>query len=284
MSKPEYLYHYTSIEGLAHILESRQIRFSRLDLLDDVTEGQSKDKVDWRKYYFVSCWTSEEEESIPLWSMYTPDMKGVCLKIPLNMFKTHLIDHSKVPSFIQLADTSSALPGQKIEIECLMPYEKLHGEDYFVMPTSFRDEVWPSKVEYTDDPNLLNQNLINYNEKTDTTSISSDEIAKYKKKVWAFQNEWRFKIHCFNAAPRSLQNKMPNDSYNELMLSKIRCFEKGVSQSYFYMDLDNSIFDSLEVVLGPKVDSAHKIIVNSLIQNFSPKAKVISSRLTGQIR
>ncbi|RUO24451.1 hypothetical protein CWE09_11375 [Aliidiomarina minuta] len=284
MSKPEYLYHYTSIEGLAHILESRQIRFSRLDLLDDVTEGQSQDAVDWRKYYFVSCWTAEEEESIPLWSMYTPDMMGVRIKLPLSMFKTHIIDHSELPRFIQLADTSKAPPGAKIQIRCLMPYEKLHGEDYFVMNTCFRDEVWPSKVEYTDDPTLLNQNLIKYNKETDTTSISSDEIAKYKKKVWSFQYEWRFKIHCFNAAPRSLKSKMPNDSYNELMLRELRNFEKGVSQEYFFMDLDDLIFDSLEVVLGPKVDSAHKIIVNSLIQNFCSKAKVSPSRLTGQIR
>jgi hypothetical protein len=284
MSKPEYLFHYTSIEGLAHILESRQIRFSRLDLLDDMTEGQSKDDVDWRKYYFVSCWTSEEEESIPLWSMYTPDMRGVRLKLPLKMFKTHLINSSDIPSFIQLADTSSISPDLEYQVKTLMPYEKLHGEDYFVMTTSFRDEVWPFSVEYTNDDNLLNQQLIRYNKETDTTSISSDEIAKYKKKVWSFQDEWRFKIHCFSAAPRRLKNEMPKNAYCELMLQELRRFDKGISQEYFFMELDDSIFDTLEIVLGPKVDKAHQIIVNSLVQNFCPKASVKSSKLVGQIR
>ena len=149
MSKPDFLYHYTSIDGLAHILRSKKIRFSRLDLLDDVNEGQSKDSVDWRKYYFVSCWTADEEESIPLWHMYTPEMKGVRLKLPTKFFKSYEINLSEVPKFIHLADTSKAPEGANIRLLSYMPYDMLHGEDYFVMPNFFDDENWPLKVEYT---------------------------------------------------------------------------------------------------------------------------------------
>jgi len=284
LSNPEHLYHYTSIEGLAHILESKQIRFSRLDLLDDVTEGQSKDPVDWRKYFFVSCWTADSEESIPLWSMYTPDMAGVRLKLPTEMFKMHILNLEDIPDFIQLADTSAAPEGANISIRCHMPYEKLHGEDYFVMTPCFGKDVWPFKVDYTNNEEQLNQNLISYNKETDQTSVSGFEVAKYKKKVWEFQNEWRFRIYCHNAAPRSLKNTMPKDDYCNLMIKELSNLGTGISQKYFFMELAQDALDNLEVILGPKVDPAHKIIVNSLIKNYCPNANLLQSRLTGQIR
>lgn len=284
MSKPESLYHYTSIEGLSHILATRQIRFSRLDLLDDVTEGQSKDVVDWRKYFFVSCWTADKEESIPLWSMYTPNMTGVRLKLPTKMFKMHILDINEVPDFIILADTSAAPAGANITMLSYLPYEKLHGEDYFVMTPCFEEKVWPFEVTYTDNEAKLNQNLINYNQETNKTIISSFEVAKYKKRVWAFQNEWRFRIYCHNAAPRSLKNITPKEEYFNLMLKELSSLGKGISQKYFFMELSDEAFDNIEVVLGPKVNPAHEIIVNSLIKAHCPKATLSKSRLMGQIR
>ena len=284
MKKPEYLYHYTSIEGLAHILSSRQIRFSRLDLLDDTTEGQSQDPVDWRKYFFVSCWTADEDESIPLWYIYTREMIGVRLKLPTDMFKKYYLDTSKVPSFLQLADTSSAPPGVKIVIESYMPYEKLHGEDYIVLPPCFRQDIWPFPVEYTDDDSVLKQNMIDYDRENNSTTLKSFEIAKYKRKVWAFQNEWRFRIYCHNAAPRSMKDKMSNDDYYNLMLKELTSLGKGVSQEYFFMELSDAAFNNIEVVLGPKVDSAHETIVDSLLKTYCPNATFKKSTLTGQIK
>ena len=284
MSNPEHLYHYTSIEGLAHILKSKQIRFSRLDLLDDATEGQSKDPIDWRKYFFVSCWTANSEESIPLWSMYTPDMAGVRLKLPTEMFKMHTLDLKDIPDFIQIADISKLPEGANISISCHMPYEKLHGEDYFVMPPSFSKDVWPFKVDYTNDEAQLNQNLISHDKETDRIRINTFEVAKYKKKVWEFQDEWRFRIHCHNAAPRSLKDTMPNDDYYNLMLKELCDLGKGISQKHFFMELAQDALDNLEVILGPKVNPAHKIIVNSLIRSYCPSANLLQSKLTGQLR
>lgn len=283
MSKPDFLYHYTSIDGLAHILRSKKIRFSRLDLLDDVNEGQSKDSVDWRKYYFVSCWTADEEESIPLWHMYTPEMKGVRLKLPTKFFKSYEIDLSEVPRFIHLADTSKAPEGANIRLSSYMPYDMLHGEDYFVMPNSF-DENWPLKVEYTNDEDLLDQDLIGYNEHLQMTSINSFEVAKYKKKVWSFQDEWRFRICCFNAAPRSLKDEMSENDYYNLMVKELSTLGKGVSQQYFFMEIDDNAFKSIEISLGPKLELAQEIIVDALVKTYCPTASVIKSTLSGHIR
>ena len=77
-----YLYHYTSIENLALILKNKTIRFTRLDCVDDVEESSVyENTVPMGKYTFVSCWTESEEESIPLWNMYTPQMRGVRIKM-----------------------------------------------------------------------------------------------------------------------------------------------------------------------------------------------------------
>lgn len=76
------LYHYTSIENLALILKNQTIRFTRLDCVDDVEESAVyENTVPMAKYTFVSCWTENEEESIPLWNMYTPQMRGVRIKM-----------------------------------------------------------------------------------------------------------------------------------------------------------------------------------------------------------
>lgn len=284
MDKPEALYHYTSLEGLTHILSSRKIRFSRLDLLDDMTEGSSTDPVDWRKYYFVSCWTSDPKESIPLWHMYTKEMCGVRIKLPTEMFKKHSFCKEDVPSFLELADTSSAPAGAKIKFYSYLPYEELHGEDYFVMPTSFNEDVWPFSVIYTDDESVLNRAYLEYNKESNNTKISTHEIAKYKSTVWSFQKEWRFRINCFNAAPRSLADKMSVEEYHELMINRLRSIGEGVSREYFYLDISDDAFSKMEIVLGPKMDEAQKMIVSSLVDKYSPSAKTEASNLSGKVR
>lgn len=66
------IYHYTNIETLALILKNKTIRFNRLDQVDDLEEGQTEcSGIKVGQYLFVSCWTEDPEESIPLWRMYT---------------------------------------------------------------------------------------------------------------------------------------------------------------------------------------------------------------------
>ena len=46
---PTYLYHYTSINNLALILNSQRIRFTRADLVNDLDEINVKDVKRWLK-------------------------------------------------------------------------------------------------------------------------------------------------------------------------------------------------------------------------------------------
>ena len=82
------IHQYTSIDSLALILKNKTIRFKRLDKMDDIEEAAlSNAGIHLGGFMFVSCWTFNEIESIPLWRMYTPTTKGVRISLDKNMFK-----------------------------------------------------------------------------------------------------------------------------------------------------------------------------------------------------
>lgn len=88
MSK-EFLYHYTSIETLALILKNKIICFNHLLNVDDLEEANTQDMVNFGECINGSCWTEDSEESIPLWNVYTPNMKGVRMGLPKFPFKKY---------------------------------------------------------------------------------------------------------------------------------------------------------------------------------------------------
>lgn len=86
------IHQYTSIDSLALILKNKTIRFKRLDKMDDIEEAAlSNVGIHLGGFMFVSCWTFNEIESIPLWKMYTPATKGVRISLDKNMFKKHIV-------------------------------------------------------------------------------------------------------------------------------------------------------------------------------------------------
>lgn len=165
------IYQYTSLETLALILKNRTIRFNRLDNLDDPFEkyikapGFSpkenkyiKQRKDYGKYCFVSCWTMFEEEIISMWDMYGDRKQGVRIGMPKDMFdKTYNIN---------------ARPHKTIQL--------FKTEDIHTLPQ-------PIEVNYnrTDDPELLSSDL----------RIVIDNLGKYKSNGWEFQKELRFRLY-----------------------------------------------------------------------------------------
>ena len=79
----DLIHHYTSINTLALILDSRKLRFNRLDKVDDVKEIDGLTSG-FCTYIYISCWTDEKEESIPLWKMRSEERrvgKECCLYV-----------------------------------------------------------------------------------------------------------------------------------------------------------------------------------------------------------
>ena len=51
--------------------------------VDDLDEAETEDMGKFGKILvYVSCWTEDSEESIPLWNLYTPNMHDVRIRMP----------------------------------------------------------------------------------------------------------------------------------------------------------------------------------------------------------
>ena len=90
MDNLEYLYHYTNIETLALILKNRTIRFNSLDKMDDLQEQQTSDVKNIGQFCYISSWTDDSTESIPMWNMYASLNLGVRIKLRKNPFKIYV--------------------------------------------------------------------------------------------------------------------------------------------------------------------------------------------------
>ena len=73
------LSHYTSISVLFKILRNKQIKFNRIDSVNDLTEKELLSTAENYKRVFISCFSKRVEESIPMWKMYTSKNDGIML-------------------------------------------------------------------------------------------------------------------------------------------------------------------------------------------------------------
>jgi hypothetical protein len=108
-------------------------------------------------YCFVSCWTYESEESIPMWDMYADSRQGVRIEMPIEMFDI---------SFNINKNDRSLTPLFEVDNECVLP--ELIDVDY----------------GRTNDPCLT----ISF------FDFDLDNLGKYKLSDWKFQKECRFRI------------------------------------------------------------------------------------------
>jgi hypothetical protein len=73
--------HYTTLDSLPFILKSEKLRLSALSIINDPIEEERTDKI-LKNKFFVTCFSHEVNESIPMWRMYGRDTRGVCIELP----------------------------------------------------------------------------------------------------------------------------------------------------------------------------------------------------------
>lgn len=257
--EPQYLYQYTSIETLALILKNKTIRFNSLANVDDGQEVKTKDFGDFGRFCLVSCWTDKKEELIPLWNMYTPNMQGVRIKLPVNPFKEFTYEIGEY-NFAEKTKTW---------VNIKENYDK--NKNAFDMPMS----NFLIKVEYTDNtddliPSVIKKSYDN-KEKTTKTLIDKSKIGIYKNKAWIFQNEWRYRI--FLSPWTCKENEKVIAEKNPLKLIELfdRYKSHNLSEGYYDLELNEEKIAQIEILLGPRVTEAQKEIVQLLVDNFVKK-------------
>lgn len=271
------IYHYTTIDSLAMIMSSRSIKFNRLDKVDDIEERVESASVKLWQYMFVSCWTENPEESIPLWRMYSGISHGVRIGLDIDMFEDNLIDKSNVPLGLQIEGS----------IKSKIPTQDIFDNEYTVMPITPQidvqqpDSLFYCHVVYVDDVYEKTKNTCNINvsESMDVSSkIAFGEIGKYKNKRWDFQEETRFRLLVLPFNPYRCDPKL-------IPTIAVKAFQnnKPIPKSALYLKIKQKSLDNIEITLHPNVTQSDRVIVDALCAKYAKNAKVKESELVDRV-
>lgn len=246
----DFLYHYTSIETLALILKGKKIRFNCLKYVDDPEEMIARDIKNVGRLCVVSCWTDIEADSLPMWNMYTPNMKGVKIKMRTFPFKTYK------PVF--------RFP-INYEVSYVDEMKLIKDNKAMIIPPSLALE----KIVYTDDEFLIKPTIY-----SNQDGYNLSYVGKYKRACWQFQSEWRYKI-LFTPftgkeilATKDMKNIDKNQGFGK--------FNTGRRIPYkdFYLELSEDAFNGSEITLGPKTSEAERILVEALVEKYQGKYRI----------
>lgn len=274
----KYLYHYTSVETLALILKNKTICFNNLLYVDDIEEAQSQDMGNFGKFVYVSCWTDDEKESIPLWNLYTPSMHGVRIKLPEFPFKKYMY---KSGELFFTEDTETYVDCRKIYDENKVSIVANAPSLIKVEYTNEHEKLFP-KVKTESFPGAM-QKFIDAKEMSELAkgdieiNYSFEEIGKYKREDWRFQSEWRYKI---TIAPMGMKELNPLTFENQQEYCR-RIEDRNAVPPYekIFLDISDDAFENMEILLGPKMNEAEKILVIALLNQYAPKCILRESNL-----
>lgn len=280
------IHHYTSIDTLALILKSRKIRFTRMDLVDDLTENEGLPTA-IEKLAFVSCWSEDESENIALWNMYTPKMHGVKISLPKHPWRQFVLKPGRYFDFITIHQ----------DMKTPLPMEEIFAENYLIYPMFDFDEVdnthswFYKKVVYRDDYSEIYRNILQFNQASKTHELRGIwEIGKYKSKQWEFQRESRYTLYCETTLP--LNHPLINGDRNEQLKAKFIPYNAPndpILKDFHNLEwidvpLDEEYLKNVTVTLGPMCSISDAIIVEALLKEYAPNGSMKNSPLTGRIR
>lgn len=248
---PDFLYHYTSLETLALILEGRKIKFSLLSTLNDPLEGKNKDFQKAESLIYSSSWTANPDDTIPMWNLYS-GMTGVRIKLPSEMFSTK----SPIATVRWLG--SRCVPSANLSAPPSAQLETLKNvqSNNILLETV----LGPERVRYVDRDKVddIEPVLFSTSNGDDGLQILNlSHVGLQKSDDWEFEQEWRFRLP-FRAL----------SSPNAALLSAL-----SFKAPFVLVNLKPQIFDQMEVTLGPKSDHSAAIILQSVLDKFAPKAR-----------
>ena len=252
------IYHYTSINALEKILSNRTIRFTRLDSVDDKEEEMYSHPVGINpaRYFFVSCWSKEAEESIPMWREYADGARGVRIGLDENMFETFKINE-RFNSFF------------KVPFDYSQGYIKT-----FINDASLIDLVYLAHPE---------------EERAKCVQLDGkgfrwdNNIGQYKRSCWAYQKESRFKLLLLPIDTGTII-KNPPKSVREYMEFGLEAMNKAIVKGVnlpignYDVPLQHDKLDRIEVLLGPLTSRSEENRVKEMLKGY-PCACIGKSKL-----
>lgn len=277
-TEQETIYHYTDIPTLALILNSGRIRFNRLDRVFDLSEARTGKGIELGKFLFVSCWTKHADESIPLWRLYTKDLSGVRIGLPLYPFAQ--LDFTPPPEWEFIKQGHIASP---------IPFDEAWSDSHFVVPQFLNRSLFGDSVRYKKDIQAVYESSVSIDTDGDHTTLSVDhlyDLPRLKTKAWEFENEYRFAFFILPAIRLPAGGPSRANYEKELPTHMLRCLLEGREPplTYFDVRLAPEALERMEVVLGPCCSKGDRLIVESLLKRFAAGGSLMSSNFEGTIR
>ncbi len=240
MSENFYLYQYTSLETLALILDTKMIKFTKLNLLDDPLEkyvglltfsssGPIIKRTNLGAFCFVSCWTRNVEESIAMWDMYGDRKKGVRIGLPCNMMDS------------------------EYDI-----YQKSNKGKLFAFPKTYYPIPELVKVDYS----RINDPLVN----DGRTKILFNNLGKYKMPDWSFQEEYRFRLFATNDRDSTGNKYFTADQIRNGFQVGLN---QPISKNQIFFKLNIDALSKITLTVGPNMPSGAHILFNILMDKYS---------------
>ncbi len=212
---------------------------------------------------YVSSWTNESEELIPMWREYASVESGVRISLTTSPFKW-------------VADTTRPTVSTDSVFSTTGTYNtRMSVADQLaqgvVCFTAAESNIL-YEVEYTNDMNKLSPAI-----RVSDNRFALQLLGKYKPKAWRYQKEWRY-IHL--AIPGAMINT-PNAPTVYLDQLKMQLGGKMPMNMPDYLDfpLSDDAMHDMEITLAPKINAGFKLLVYDLVEKYCPLATIRESSL-----
>jgi hypothetical protein len=245
--------------------------------VDDTTEAQTHLGIPFGKYFFVSCWTQEEEDNLAQWKMYGGDMEGIRIEFPVYPFK-----NVRMESHGEFKAVGGDLYGP-------IPTSEWYGHNYKITPPFVGNTTFAGGVEYVDDVPTSYASAIRHTKAPDGTDrVTIDkmyDLARLKSKTWEFQSEYRFVLYVMPVDP-PFPHGVPIAPTMDQIMNCSQAFFNGVDPGISFIDvpIDPAVLDRMVIRMGPLCSAGGKVCVEALRDAFAPNAKIQASPLAGTVR
>ena len=242
------IYHYTTLETLALILKNKMLRFNTVKNMNDPEEAVTNDfKEALQDYVFISCWTQNSEESIPMWKMYADSAHGVRLESDTN--------------FIHFDGNETNINGMNIVVQNVQKSSDCLEKARFILLRQRNDngDCHYHKVRYSNAERFFIEDI----------SRNGIEQFKYNATIafatknthWEFEEEVRFILlgsYC--------EDEKMSDNWQYFYNRIVK--KKPFSANSVYLKLEDEFFENLKISAAPLMSDGEKILLKSLVRNF----------------
>ncbi|MGE5488234.1 MAG: DUF2971 domain-containing protein, partial [bacterium] len=217
------------------IFRNKTLRLNSLRNVDDAEEGLADIFGNMQRYVFVSSWTRDKAENIPLWSLYTPDMKGVRIGIDPEKIYLEYNEQGEVSNIHSVETISCYQNGQFL-------FDVDYGDNFIAELFSRDGSISQSNME---------------------------RLGRTKSRSWEFQKECRFilyGLHRNNMKPHFVSAR---SWFFERILHKDNC-----SINHIDLMLSDTVWEDADILIGPAADLNDEQYLSSLINEYYPNSRI----------